>query len=151
MTETDNFGQAYNALAILFFYLAIVFPLIGGTILWMAFRFAKVPGFTFVKSWKVYLAGLSYSYLVVIGLVLVFRQPFPVFQTILFFIIPLVAIPLLARDFSQRALGVEVVVILVANSIMLGFLYMSASFLQKPSANNQSEMGVRSTLRERAQ
>ena len=93
--------ELFNLYATFFVYLAIVFPLIGGAVLWIGFQFAKVPDFTFVKCWKIYLAGLCYSYLVIFGVRLI-ADPGPFVPTILFFAVPLVAIPLLTRNFSQR-------------------------------------------------
>jgi len=119
--------ELFNSYAVFFFYFAIGFPLIGGTLLYMGFQLAKVPDFTFVRCWKIYLAGLCYGYLVIMGTVLLLQQPMPVFQTVLFYLIPMVAIPLLGRDYSKRTIAAEIAVVLVANSIMLGMAYFLAS------------------------
>src|SRR5216683_3046074 len=110
--------EVFNLYAIVFVYLAIGFPLIGGAMMWMAFQVAKIPGFDFMKCWKIYLAGLCYGYLAIIGLRLVL-DPAPAVPTIIFFAVPLVTIPLLGRNLSQRTVIVEVLVIILANSIML--------------------------------
>src|SRR2546423_960218 len=99
--------ELFNLYATFFVYLAIIFPLIGGAIMWMGFQLAKVSDFTFVKCWKIYLAGLCYSYLVIFGLRFIV-DPGPVVPTILFFVVPLIAIPLLTRNYSQRILAVEI-------------------------------------------
>jgi hypothetical protein len=125
--------EVFNFYATLFFYLAIGFPLVGGTILYMGFQIAKVPDFTFVRCWKIYLAGLCYGYLVIMAIVLLLQQSMPVFQTVLFYAIPMVAIPILGRDYSKRTIAVEIAVVLVANSIMLGLAFTAPYFLTPPS------------------
>jgi hypothetical protein len=129
--------EAFDRLVTFFVYAAIVFPLIGAAILYGGFQLAKVPGFTFVRCWKIYLAGLCYGYLIIMGLVFIFQKSLPVTQTVLFFAIPLVAIPLLARDYSRRTILVEIVVILLANSIMLALLVMTLSHVLKPQTDRR--------------
>jgi hypothetical protein len=125
--------EVFNFYATLFFYLAIGFPLVGGTLLYMGFQLAKVPDFTFVRCWKIYLAGLCYGYLAIMAIVLLLQQSMPVFQTVLFYAIPMVAIPILGRDYSKRTISVEMVTILVANSIMLALAFTAPYFLSAPS------------------
>ena len=140
--------EIFNLYAALFIYSAIVFPLIGGIMLWLAFQLAKVPDFTFVKCWKIYLAGLCYGYLVIFCLRLVV-DPGPVVPTILFFAVPLAAIPLLGRNFSQRVVAVEIIVILLANAIMVGLAVYTLSFvLSPPRAANQEETTIRQPTRD---
>src|SRR5713101_4871085 len=122
-----SMGEVFTWYVVLFVYFAVVYPLLGGAVMWLGFQWAKVPDFTFVKCWKIYLAGLCYGYLVIMGTVLLLQQPMPVFQTVLFYLIPMVAIPLLGRDYSKRTIAVEIAVVLVANSIMLGMAYFLAS------------------------
>src|SRR5437762_3415023 len=111
--------EVFNSYAVFFFYLAIGFPLIGGTLLYMGFQLAKIPDFTFVRCWKIYLAGLCYGYLVIMGTVLLLQQPMPVFQTVLFYLIPMVAIRLLGRAYFKRPIALEIAAVLLANSTML--------------------------------
>ena len=135
--------EIFNVYMVLFFYLAIGFPLIGGTLLWMGFQYGKIPGFNFVRCWKIYLAGLCYGYLVVWGIGLILQRPAetdpvsqskiapevpeskmaPVMRTVVFYAIPMVAIPLLGRNYSTRAIAIEFIVILLANSIMIFLAY----------------------------
>jgi hypothetical protein len=126
--------EIFNVYIAVFFYLAIGFPLIGGALLYMGFQLAKVPDFTFVRCWKIYLAGLCYGYLVVWGVGMILQAPTEtnetsemsvaaVLRTILFYVVPMIAIPILCRDYSRRAIITELIVILVANSIMIVFAY----------------------------
>jgi hypothetical protein len=131
--------EVFNSYATFLFYVAVAFPLIGGTILYMGLQLAKVPDFTFVRCWKIYLAGLCYGYLVIMGTVLLLNEPMPVFQTVLFYVIPMVAIPLLGREYSKRTIAVEIAVIILANSIMLGLGYYAVYSSEKnPSAPAES-------------
>jgi hypothetical protein len=149
MIEQSNFVEIFNLYATLFFYLAIGFPLIGGTMLWMAFQLTKVPDFSFARCWKIYLAGLSYSYLVIIGLVFVFSRSFPIVQTALFFAIPMVAIPILSRHPPQRVVVTEIIVVLLANSAMIGLAFVTMPRFSKPSpAAPRQEMNFRISAHE---
>jgi len=140
--------EIFNLYATIFFFLAIGFPLIGGALLFIGFQYAKVPGFTFVKTWKIYLTGLCYSYLVIWGILLVLKptgeaketpEPpiAPIVRTLLFYAVPMVAIPLLGRDFSRRTIAVELLAVLLANSIMIVVAYMTLPHLLKPQAENR--------------
>src|SRR5712692_4030986 len=86
-----SMGEIFSLYATLFVYLAVAYPLLGGAILWLGFQAAKIPDFKFVKCWKIYLAGLCYGYLVIIGLRIIL-EPAPAVPTILFFVVPLIAI-----------------------------------------------------------
>src|SRR5437879_5508021 len=96
-----SMGEIFSLYLALFVYLAVVYPLLGGAILWLGFQAAKIPDFKFVKCWKIYLAGLCYGYLVIIGLRIIL-EPAPAVPTILFFAVPLIAIPLLGRNLTPR-------------------------------------------------
>jgi hypothetical protein len=140
MTEGSNFAQLVNAYGQFLFYLLIIFPLIGGLVLWQGFRLTKVADFTFVKCWKIYLTALCYAYLLIYAAILIFGRPgeqagktFSIFLTLLFFLVPLVAIPLLVRNFNRRVVLVELMVILLANSlILISAFVMSLSRAQDP-------------------
>jgi hypothetical protein len=131
MPEGLNFVQLINLFATLLFFLVVVFPLIGATFLWQGFRLAKVPDFPFLKCWKIYLTGLLYAYLVFWTLGCIFfrtserpSEVFSVISTILLYVVPLVAIPLLGRNYSRRVLLVEVIVILLANTVIIVTAYL---------------------------
>ncbi len=130
----------FNFWAILILYFVIGFSLIGATLLCKGFEYAKVPGFPFIRCWKIYLAGLLYGYLVIWGVGLILSRPAqgegapdssiePIVRTVLFFGIPMIAIPLLGRDFSRRAIAVELIAILLANSIMIFVAYTTLPHL----------------------
>src|SRR5713101_8232643 len=117
-----SMGEVFTWYVVLFVYFAVVYPLLGGAVMWLGFQWAKVPDFTFVKCWKIYLAGLCYGYLVIIGLGLILKTA-PAIPTILFFVVPLIAIPLLGRNLTRRVVVVEVIAVLLANSAMVGLLF----------------------------
>jgi hypothetical protein len=119
---THSIAEAFNVYATLFVYLAIAYPLLGGAVLWLGFQAAKIPDFTFFKCWKIYLAGLCYGYLAIIGLGLILK-PAPAVPTVLFFVVPLIAIPLLGRNLARRVVVVEVIAIVLANSAMVALLF----------------------------
>ena len=134
-----------NFFAILIFYFVIGFSLIGAALLCMGFQYAKVPGFDFFRCWKIYAAGLLYCYLVIWGIGLILPRPAevnggaessiaPVMLTVLFYIIPMVAIPLLGRDYSRRTIAVELIVIVLANSIMIFLAYATLPHLVSTQA-----------------
>jgi hypothetical protein len=56
----------------------------------------------------------------------------------------MVAIPILCRDYSRRALVTELVVILVANSIMIVFLYTTLPHFinTKPDGNRRNPESI---------
>jgi hypothetical protein len=146
-TRSTTIVELFNLYATFFVYLAIIFPLIGGSVLWMGFQMAKVPGFTFVKCWKIYLAGLCYGYLVIFGVRLIV-DPGPVVPTVLFFAVPLIAIPLLTRNFAQRILAVEIPVILLANAIMVGLAAYTLAYVIGPGrAANREQTITHGTVR----
>ncbi len=98
----------------------------------------KIPDFKFVKCWKIYLAGLCYGYLVIIGLRIIL-EPAPAVPTILFFVVPLIAIPLLGKNLTQRVVVVEVIAILLANSVMVALLFTVPFVIGPPRASNPRE------------
>src|SRR5207244_4960652 len=128
-----SMGEVFNLYATVFVYFAVAYPLLGGAILWLAFQAAKIPDFTFVKCWKIYLAGLCYGYLVMIGLGLILKTA-PAILTILFFVVPLIAIPLLGRNLTRRVVVVEVIAVLLANSAMVGLLFTMPFVIGPPRA-----------------
>jgi hypothetical protein len=136
--------QVFNLYVVLFVYCALLFPLVGGAVLWKGFQVAGIPDFTFLKCWKIYLAGLCYGYLVIIGLRFIL-EPAPAVPTILFFAVPLMAIPLLGRNFSQRVVIVEVLVVLLANSIMIGLLFTMPFFLGSSKATDHEGLLINSS------
>jgi hypothetical protein len=151
MPEGLNFAQLVNLFATVLFFLVLVFPLIGATILWQGFRLAKVPDFPFLKCWKIYLTGLLYAYLVLWSLgCILFRagdrptETFSVISTILVYAVPLVAIPLLGRNFSRRVLVVEVIVILIANTLIIVVGYL----LSPSRTGDQAKMLIQQPARD---
>jgi hypothetical protein len=127
-------------LAILILYFVIGFSLIGAALLCMGFQYAKIPGFDFFRCWKIYAAALLYGYLIIWGIGLILprqaevngeaESPIaPVMRTVLFYIIPMIAIPLLVRDYSRRTIVVELIVIVLANSIMIFLAYATLPHL----------------------
>jgi hypothetical protein len=134
-----------NFFAILIFYFVIGFSLIGAALLCMGFQYAKVPGFDFFRCWKIYAAGLLYAYLIIWGIGMILPRPTdvnggtessiaPIMRTVLFYLIPMVAIPLLARDYSRRTIALELIVIVVANSIMMFLAYATLPSLVSTQA-----------------
>jgi hypothetical protein len=134
-----------NFFAILIFYFVIGFSLIGAALLCMGFQYAKIPGFDFLRCWKIYAAGLLYAYLLIWGIGLILPRQAkvngeaessitPVMQTAIFYVIPMVAVPLLGRDYSRRTIAVELIVIVLANSIMIFLAYATLPHLVSTQA-----------------
>jgi hypothetical protein len=132
--------QLVNQTLVLILYFIVVFPLLGGAMLWKGFELAKVPGFTFTRCWKVYLAGLLWCYLAIWGVSWILLQPSgmqggaepnyaPIVRTVLIYAIPMMAIPLVARNFSPRAIAVELLVILLANTLMILLFYTTLPYV----------------------
>jgi hypothetical protein len=129
LAPTMRLVDLFNAFVVIFVYSVIAFPLVGGIMLWKGFQLAKIPDFTFMKCWKIYLAGLCYAYLAFFAVRLIFGEPWPAVPIILFFGVPMVAIPFLGRNLSQRTVIVEALVIFLANSIMIGLTFTIPFFL----------------------
>jgi hypothetical protein len=148
--------QILNIYGTFFFFLVIAFPLIGGAILYKGCELFKITGFPFFKCWKIYLAGLLYCYLVIWGLMVIMKPPggskempeaqvAPILRTILFYGVPIVAIPFLGRDFSRRALTVELIAILLANTVMILVAYLTLPYLlpaESPTPRPTESRGV---------
>lgn len=142
--------ELFNIYATIFFFLVIGFPLIGAGILFKGFQLAKVSGFPFFKCFKIYLAGLLYCYLIVWTALLIMKPAdprvtaeapiAPILRTILFYVIPMVAIPLLGRDLSRRTIVVELVAILVANTVMIIAAYVILPFLLPVDSTSAAPM-----------
>jgi hypothetical protein len=137
--------EIFNIYAAVLFLLLVAFPVIGGAILYKAFELAKVPGFPFLKCLKIYLGGLLYFYLIVTIPMLIMKPAggpkdvadapvAPIVRTILLYVVPMVAIPLIARDFSRRTIAVELIAILVANTAIIFAAYLALPHIL-PQAN----------------
>ena len=132
---------------ILMLMVLFVGPTIGGAMVWQSLKIARVSDVTFGRCWKSYLAACCYAALVMFVMLFFLHDQLPWLRTLLFFLTPLVVVPILIRNHSKPALLAEIVAIVVANVIILLIFWMLSTTITK---DQEPAPGRFRTLRERA-
>src|SRR5262249_33253813 len=90
----------------------VVLPAVGGGVVTLGLRLAKLPELPYLRCWKVYLASCCYGFLLLVPLEFALRDSDlnalarQGFQLAVFCGAQLILVPLFLRNFSYKALGV---------------------------------------------
>ncbi len=109
-----------------------IIPLLGGALIWQAFKIAGISTFTFRRCWKVYLVGCCYACLLILGVnfLLAGEPGFHGLRLIIFCVVPPLVVSLLFQNFSRKALLAMGIAILLVDLVVIAlalFLSISAS------------------------
>ncbi|MBV9126278.1 MAG: hypothetical protein JO112_23255 [Planctomycetes bacterium] len=120
-------GVGVLLLALYYAFPLLILPLVGATLLGWTFKAARVPSLSFWQSWKAFLATVAYGFLgmILLNCILPWKGPASGRLVVLLlaaWAIQVIALPLLLRKFTARALVAQEVTILVTNLLSVAVL-----------------------------